>query len=64
MEQRQKKRFIAGAICPQCRQQDSLMLVIGPQQESVNCVKCGFSLSQSDNPPAGTDAQLIGMYKP
>jgi len=64
MEQHHKKRFIAGAICPQCRQQDSLVLLIGSEQESVNCVNCGFSLSQADSQPADSDGQLIGMFKP
>ncbi len=38
-----KKQFIAGAICPQCSEMDSLVLYADDQ--SVACVSCGFTKS-------------------
>jgi uncharacterized metal-binding protein (TIGR02443 family) len=38
-----KKQFIAGAICPQCSEMDSLVLYADDQ--SVACVSCNFTKS-------------------
>ncbi len=35
-----KKQFIAGAICPECSEMDSLVLYTDDQ--SIVCVSCGF----------------------
>jgi uncharacterized metal-binding protein (TIGR02443 family) len=44
-----KKQFIAGAICPSCQQQDTLVLcaVLGEGEETASqkyfaCVSCGY----------------------
>jgi len=44
MSQR-KKQFIAGAICPECSEMDSLVLY--KESEDIECVSCG--LKQSAN---------------
>ncbi|MDH5434156.1 MAG: YheV family putative metal-binding protein [Gammaproteobacteria bacterium] len=54
------RKFIAGAVCPECQSMDSLVLV--DQGKSVECIECGYSQSdeerdgKSDNsakPPGG-----------
>jgi uncharacterized metal-binding protein (TIGR02443 family) len=40
MNQRTKKQFIAGAICPECKEMDSLVLFTEEQQ--IECVSCDF----------------------
>lgn len=38
------KRFIAGAVCPSCGEQDKLFLYRDPDGHPVReCVRCGFS---------------------
>ena len=36
-----KKRFIAGANCPNCKETDSLVLY--SHDQSFECVSCGFT---------------------
>ena len=40
---KRKKQFIAGAICPNCSEMDSL--VIYPDDQSIACVSCDFEKS-------------------
>lgn len=35
-----KRQFIAGAICPKCKSQDTLVLITQDGDESVECVSC------------------------
>lgn len=37
-----KKRFIAGAICPQCKEVDKLMSWREEDKDYRECVSCGF----------------------
>ncbi len=37
-----KKRFIAGAVCPKCAEQDVLMTYTIDGDEYRECVDCGF----------------------
>ncbi|MFH0257669.1 YheV family putative zinc ribbon protein [Vibrio rumoiensis] len=62
-----KKRFIAGAKCPMCKQSDSLRVWEENQIEVVECVECDYveqktpqAIEQSVH---GTE-QLIGIFKP
>lgn len=43
-----KKRFIAGASCPQCNREDTIYVQIGGDDPSRHCVECDFSEKQSD----------------
>lgn len=37
------KRFIAGAVCPQCAEMDKLVMFRDAEQQSVReCVRCGY----------------------
>ncbi|HGJ5898524.1 YheV family putative zinc ribbon protein [Arsenophonus apicola] len=42
-----RKRFIAGAVCPQCQSQDTLMLWQKNAFENVECQKCHYKQSQT-----------------
>lgn len=49
-----KRRFIAGAICPQCQAVDRLVVEEVEGTARRRCVSCGFS----DVPPAGPEVTL------
>lgn len=72
-----KKRFIAGASCPNCKQSDSLRVWEENQIEVVECVECdyveqktpqtvGTSSAGSNSPSSSlpSSEQLIGIFKP
>lgn len=40
------KRFIAGAVCPQCQLQDKLAVYRVEDIEYCECVRCGFKQQQ------------------
>jgi uncharacterized metal-binding protein (TIGR02443 family) len=40
MNNKQKKQFIAGAVCPECNDMDSLVLFVDDQR--IECVSCDF----------------------
>lgn len=62
----QRKRFIAGAVCPQCQALDTLAVGQEEQEEVVTCVKCGYHQRQSDTSPAPErqSENIIGMFHP
>lgn len=35
-----KKRFIAGAVCPECKQFDTIIMY--PDEQRVECVRCDY----------------------
>ncbi len=37
-----KRRFIAGAVCPQCQLQDKIVLYVDNGDKFFECVKCGY----------------------
>lgn len=37
-----KRRFIAGAVCPECRQLDKLVTYEDAGENYRECVRCGF----------------------
>lgn len=62
-----KKRFIAGAVCPKCQKQDTLMLHMENNIERVKCVACDFQKSQVDDKvenKTGDSENVIGIFKP
>ena len=55
---KRRKRFIAGAVCPECRAVDRLVVdQIDPETQQRTCVACGFAdqvaTSQSGAIPRG-----------
>lgn len=69
-----RKRFIAGAQCPQCKTQDTLLLRIetrdGQEHEQVECVHCGHHFADREAEKASPESKptpsssLIGIFKP
>lgn len=42
-----KKHFIAGAVCPQCKNIDKIVIFREADSQIMQCVECHFSQSQS-----------------
>ena len=62
-----KKRFIAGATCPNCEAQDTIMLFKEHNVEKIECVECGHTMvqpEQSVNAATSQFEQIIGVFKP
>lgn len=62
-----KKRFIAGASCPKCNKLDTVALTLENAVETLICVSCGFT--QTQTPKQATAAtrqfeQMIGVFDP
>ncbi len=67
MTVRKKKRFIAGASCPQCKAMDTLMLFMENNVEKVECVSCGHQMAQPEpqvSKASRSSEQVIGVFKP
>ncbi|MGB0898515.1 MAG: YheV family putative zinc ribbon protein [Psychrobium sp.] len=67
MSVQRKKRFIAGAKCPKCGEQDTLKLYKENDVEKIECVDCGHKQSQVDDKVAKAAVQpteVIGVFKP
>ncbi len=41
------RRFIAGAVCPQCQLQDKIILYVENGDKFFECVKCGYKEKES-----------------
>ena len=52
MPTRERKRFIAGAVCPRCGVQDRIVLFTEQSSQVPECIDCGFSDEQPE-PGAG-----------
>ncbi|TKB48110.1 YheV family putative metal-binding protein [Ferrimonas sediminicola] len=66
MDATRKKRFIAGASCPQCQAMDSIMLFTEQGVEVMECVECGHQQRRAEAPAekrAGA-GQVIGVFNP
>ncbi|QDP02538.1 YheV family putative zinc ribbon protein [Thalassotalea sp. PS06] len=62
-----KKRFIAGAVCPECKSQDTMALTKQDGVEKVTCVSCGMEMTQPEEQVAAdvrVQEQVIGVFKP
>ncbi len=67
MSNKQRKRFIAGATCPQCRSIDSIMLYFENNVEKLQCVKCDYKDVQSStdvSEQVASCADVFGVFKP
>ena len=64
MKQRIKKQFIAGAVCPECKEMDSLVLFTEEQQ--IECVSCDFKQTseQRDEASATSNNQPANQGEP
>ncbi|ACS84192.1 MULTISPECIES: YheV family putative zinc ribbon protein [Musicola] len=62
-----RKRFIAGAVCPQCHSQDTLAVGREDEQDVVVCVRCGYRQRQPEagqKPEEAASDRLIGIFRP
>ncbi|WP_348523884.1 YheV family putative zinc ribbon protein [Endozoicomonas sp. G2_1] len=62
-----KKRFIAGAVCPKCKAQDTMALTKEHNVEKVTCVSCGEQMTQPEEQVAKNtraNEQVIGVFTP
>ncbi|MFT6896722.1 MAG: putative metal-binding protein (TIGR02443 family) [Paraglaciecola sp.] len=62
-----KKRFIAGATCPNCKKVDTLMLYFENNVEKLQCVSCEYQQTQVDKNVTAASRQnenVIGVFKP
>ncbi len=54
-----EKRFIAGAVCPRCGQQDKLVMFVADDNTYRECVACDFrELLQFENPVRELDTRV------
>ena len=64
---KQKKRFIAGAKCPECSSLDTMVVFIENNVEKVQCVKCQYQMVQPEGSVQGVTRQfeqVIGVFNP
>lgn len=67
MTQRKKKRFIAGASCPECKATDTMSLFLENNIEKVECVACGYQMTQPEPQVVNSTRSnelVIGVFKP
>jgi len=65
--EKMKKRFIAGASCPKCSQQDTLRWWIENNIELVECVECEYQEQRKPQVVEKTEhaqQEMIGIFKP
>ncbi len=61
-----KKRFIAGAQCPECSETDTLRWWEENQVEWVECVACNHIQQRltKEQEQAASEQSVIGIFKP
>lgn len=62
-----RKRFIAGAECPQCKALDTVALTLENAVETLTCVSCGFTQAQTPTQAKSATRQfeqMIGVFDP
>lgn len=67
LKMNKRRRFIAGAVCPHCQQQDTLALYRELETEVVECVQCGHRQTQAAahiEQHKRPDEQIIGLFRP
>lgn len=47
-----KRRFIAGAVCPRCKEMDTIIMFRQEGTENRECVSCDFAEQSNFNQPA------------
>ena len=67
MRKTEKKRFIAGAVCPKCKAMDTMALTKENGVEKVTCVSCGEQMVQTEaqvSKVVREHEQVIVVFKP
>ena len=47
-----QKRFIAGAICPKCKEEDKIFVFPENNYSTAECIRCGFTQQAVAEPPS------------
>ncbi len=58
------RRFIAGAVCPQCQQMDKLVMYREGERSFRECVSCGFREEMLVNATASAPATRVSGPAP
>lgn len=67
MQKKLKRRFVAGATCPECKELDTISLYFENNVEKLECVACGYQESQADakvQKASRANENVIGVFKP
>ncbi|BEU01612.1 DNA-binding protein [Agarivorans sp. OAG1] len=63
-----RHRFIAGAVCPECSEQDSIRLIVeqidGEEREHIECVSCDYRAERPKQAAEKAEQDIIGLFKP
>ena len=51
-----RQRFIAGAICPQCKAVDALVMLL--DDDSIKCVECDYTQTTEQRDQPKTQVKL------
>ncbi len=58
------RRFIAGAVCPDCGMVDKLVLFVGSADNRRECVNCGYQDGLVDTPSLPEPATRVNRPRP
>lgn len=67
MTNKNRRRFIAGATCPNCKAMDTIMLYFENNMEKLKCVECDYQETQTDEKVKASSREnedVIGIFKP
>jgi uncharacterized metal-binding protein (TIGR02443 family) len=58
------RRFIAGAVCPQCQRLDKLVLYIDSPEQRRECVGCGYQDHLAEDPASAEPPTRVNQARP
>ncbi len=58
------RRFIAGAVCPQCGELDKLVLYVNTPDQRRECVGCGYQDKLSDTAVSAEPPTRVNQARP
>ena len=62
-----RRRFVAGATCPECKELDTISLYYENNVEKLESVACGYNEAQTDEKVSAVTREsenVIGIFKP
>jgi uncharacterized metal-binding protein (TIGR02443 family) len=60
----QKRRFIAGAVCPRCNEMDKLVIYGNEEGLFRECVSCGYKDKQAEAEASSPELSTRVNYTP
>ena len=55
-----RRRFIAGAVCPSCGEQDKIVVFEEEQEQKMQCIHCNYQRSKEElNAEKNTESKII-----